>query len=164
MKVLVFHIGPDRYALRLPLVARVLPAASLKAVPLAPGYVAGLLDLHGEPVPVIDLSRLCGVAPEQVWFDTRIILVHYLVHYQAPDTGAGGWKDTSIRTLGLLAEHVIGIDTIDEGGLVDAGVAGAPFLGQVAGAEGGLLQLVELDQLLSPDVRAQLFPAREAVP
>jgi chemotaxis-related protein WspB len=75
MKVLVFSIGPDRYGLRLGAVERVLPALALKHLPLAPAFVAGLMDLHGEAVRVIDLSRLAGIEPEQVWFDTRIVLV-----------------------------------------------------------------------------------------
>lgn len=146
MKVLVFNIGPDRYALRLQVVARVLPAAALKAVPLAPSFVAGLLDLHGEAVPVIDLSRLAGIAPEQVWYDSRIVLVDY-----APD------QDSPVRTLGLLAEHVVGVDDMDAASLADSGIGGAPFLGQVSGTENGLLQLVEPAELLGADVRALLF-------
>jgi chemotaxis-related protein WspB len=147
MKVLVFHIGPERYALRLAAIARVLPVAALKAIALAPPFVAGLLDLHGEPVPVIDLSRLAGVLPEQVWFDTRIVLADYRLP-------AGG-----SATLGLLAEHVTGIEDIACGALRDPGLAGAPFLGQVASSAHGMLQLVEIDQLLTPEVRALLFPA-----
>ena len=146
MKVLVFHIGADRYGLRLGAIARVLPAASLKQLPLAPAFVAGLLDLHGEPVPVIDLSQLAGAPARQLWFDTRIILLDY------PANGA-------TRALGLLAEHVAGIDTIDPAALADSGVAGAPFLGRVAGAQAGMLQLVEPDGLLTAEVRALLFPA-----
>ena len=144
MKVLVFSIGPNRYCLRLSAIARVLPAVDLKHLPLAPGFVAGLMDLHGAPVPVIDLSRLAGFAPEQVWFDTRIILVDYPVGATA-------------RQLGLLAEHVIGIETLDETALADSGITAAPFLGQVAPAASGMLQLVDVDQLLTPDVRALLF-------
>ena len=150
MKVLVFHIGPDRYALRLAAIARVVPVAELKAIALAPPFVAGLLDLHGEPVPVIDLSRLAGVVPEQVWFDTRIVLTDYPL--------GGG----ASATLGLLAEHVIGIETVNPAQLRDGGVAGAPFLGQVASTAQGLLQLVEVDQLLGPAVRALLFPEAAA--
>jgi chemotaxis-related protein WspB len=145
MKVLVFSIGPDRYGLPLRAIRRVLPVLELKQIPLAPRFVAGLMDLHGEPVPVIDLSRLAGVDPEQVWFDTRIILVDY-----AADDG-------TLRPLGLLVEHVIGIETVDDAALADSGVGAAPFLGQVAGGAAGMLQLVELDHLLAPDVRALLF-------
>lgn len=152
MKVLVFSIGSDRYGLRLRAIARVLPVVELKQVPLAPAFVAGLMDLHGEPVPVIDLSRLAGVIPEQVWFDSRIILVDY---------PAG---DGATRPLGLLAEHVIGIETLDDAAFADSGVDAAPFLGQVAGGEAGMLQLVELDQLLTPEVRALLFQPAGAAP
>lgn len=151
MKVLVFTIGPDRYGMRLGAVVRVLPVLALKQIALAPEFVAGLMDLHGAPVPVIDLSRLAGVVPEQVWFDSRIILVDY---------PAG---DGALRRLGLLAEHVTGIETLDEAALADSGVDAAPFLGQVIGAAAGMLQLVEPGRLLSADVRALLFqPARAA--
>lgn len=151
MKVLVFYIGPDRYGLPLRAIARVLPVVALKQLPLAPGYVAGLMDLHGEPVPVIDLSRLAGVTPEQVWFDTRIILVDYAA-------AAGG----GTRPLGLQAEHVAGIDSIDPAALRESGIDSAPFLGQVAGSAHGMLQLVEVDALLTPEVRALLFQPQEA--
>ncbi|WLI90326.1 chemotaxis protein CheW [Massilia sp. R2A-15] len=142
MKVLAFSIGPDRYGLRLGSIARVLPVVELKQIPLAPPFVAGLMDLHGEPVPVIDLSRLAGFTPDAVWFDTRIVLVDYGPHQ-----------------LGLLAEHVTGVETIDDAALAGSGVDGAPFLGQVAPGAAGMLQLVEVEDLLAPDVRALLFPA-----
>lgn len=151
MKVLVFHIGSDRYGLRLGAIARVLPAAGLKALPLAPAYVAGLLDLHGEPVPVVDLSQLAGAPAHQLWFDTRIILVDYPA-------------DGGTRALGLLAEHVAGIETVDEASFADSGVAGAPFLGQVAGGEAGMLQLVEPEGLLTPEARALLFQPQAVAP
>ncbi len=149
MKVLVFQIGPDRYGLPLALTARVLPVMEMKRVPLAPDFVAGLIDLHGAPVPVIDLSRLAGIVPDQVWHDTRIILVHY-------PAAAGD------VLLGLLAEHVTGIADVAAKALQDSGIEGAPFLGQVASDAQGMLQLVQLDELLAPDVRALLFPPQEA--
>lgn len=148
MKVLVFQIGDDRYGLPLAVIARVLPAAALKQVPQAPAYVAGLMDLHGEPVPVLDLSRLAGQAPEQVWFDTRIVLVDYPV--------AGG-----TRPLGLLAEHVAGVETLAADALRDAGIDGAPFLGQVSSGAQGMLQLVDIAQLIAPDVQRLLFPQEQ---
>ena len=145
MKALVFHIGAHRYGLPLAVTKRVLPAAALKAVPLAPHCVAGLLDLAGEPVPVIDLSRLAGHTLEQVWFDTRIVLVDYPL--------PGG----AARQLGLLAEHVSGIVDVDPAALREADIGGAPFLGRVLPSPDGMLQLVELAHLLGPDVRALLF-------
>lgn len=145
MKVLVFHIGPERYALPLAAVQRVLPAAHLKALPGTPPYVAGLLDLHGEPVPVIDVSRLAGIPAEALRYDTRILLV------EVP--AAGG-----MRRVGLLAEGVAGVSTLD-GPAMDAGVVAAPWLGRVASGGAGMLQLLEPERLLAPEVAVLLFGA-----
>lgn len=148
MKALVFHIGADRYGLPLAAVARVLPAAALKQLPLAPAWVAGVLDLHGAPVPVIDLAQLAGRAPAPLRYDTRIVLVDY------PLPGGGH------HALGLLAERVAGVAKVDEHTLAETGVRGAPFLGRVASSADGMLQLVELAQLLGAEVRALLFQPR----
>jgi chemotaxis-related protein WspB len=149
MKVLAFTIGADRYGLPLQAVARVLPVMALKLIPGAPDFVAGLMDLHGTPVPVLDVSRLAGLAVEQIWLDSRIVLIDYVSDH------AAGVK----RQLGLLVEHVAGIESVADAALQDPGIDGAPFLGRVAAS----LQIVEVEQLLAPDVRALLFP-RDAVP
>jgi chemotaxis-related protein WspB len=152
MKALIFHIGPDRYALRLGAVLRVLPLLELKLLPGAPFGVAGLIDLHGVPVPVIDLCLLAGAAPAPQHYDTRIVIVDY----HAP----GGLA----HPLGLLAQRVRGVAEVAVAALRDSGVAAAPFLGQVASDADGMLQLVELAQLLPAALRAALFQPRGAQP
>jgi chemotaxis-related protein WspB len=147
MKLLVFHIGPDRYGLRLGAVQRVLPLMDLKRLPLAPPAVAGLMNLHGRTVPVIDLARLGGGAPSAEHVDTRIVVVDYA----APDG--------NVYALGLLAERVVGVQDVAERALADSGVQAAPFLGEVAGDSQGIVQLVEPQRLLPPDLRAALFQA-----
>ena len=149
MKVLVFHIGADRYGLPLRQVRRVLPVMELKGIPLAPDSVAGLMNLHGAPVPVLDLARIGGGAPSQQHFDTRIVVADYT----APD-GA-------VHALGLMAERVLGVQDVAQQDLAPSGVQAAPFLGQVAGDAQGMVQLVEVDALLPAPLRARLFPAQE---
>ncbi|KQV46735.1 MULTISPECIES: chemotaxis protein CheW [unclassified Duganella] len=148
MRVLVFHIGADRYGLPLRQVRRVLPLLELKGIPLAPDCVAGLLNLHGDPMPVIDLSRISGGAPARQHFDTRIVLVDY--------TAPGG----KVYALGLMAERVQGVQDVSTQDLAPSGVQGAPFLGRVAGDAKGLVQLVEVNDLLPAELRARLFPAQ----
>lgn len=152
MKTLIFHIGADRYGLRLRDVARVLPLLELKQLPQAPVSVAGLMDFHGQSVPVIDLCRMSDVAPAPAHFDTRIVLVNYL----APDGAA--------HLLGLLAERVLGVQDIDPALLADSGVQAAPYLGPVASDSSGIVQLVELGQLLPAALRAILFCAPATIP
>jgi chemotaxis-related protein WspB len=150
MKVLVFHIGPDRYGLPLRDVRRVLPLLELKGVPLAPDSVAGLMNLHGEPVPVIDLARISGGAPARRHFDTRIVLADYT----APDG--------TLHALGLMAERVLGVQDLAQQDLAPSGVQAAPFLGRVAGDARGMVQLVDTNALLPDELRARLFPVEAA--
>ncbi|WP_342119566.1 chemotaxis protein CheW [Pseudoduganella sp. OTU4001] len=150
MKVLVFHIGADRYGLPLRQVRRVLPLLELKGIPLAPDSVAGLMNLHGDPVPVIDLARISGGPPARQHFDTRIMVVDY--------STPGGM----LHALGLMAERVQGVQNVVEQELAPSGVQAAPFLGRVAGDALGLVQLVDVDALLPAELRARLFPAEAA--
>ena len=156
MKLLVFHIGQDRYGLRLRAVQRVLPLMELKRLPLAPPAVAGLMNLHGQPVPVIDLALLAGAIPSADQVDTRIVVVDYATPEGERDAHCMPFR----HALGLLAERVLGVQEVDESTLADSGVQAAPFLGAVAGDRAGIVQLVEPADLLPPALRAALFQPR----
>ena len=143
MRVMVFHIDQDRYALPLAAVLRVLPLARLKALPGAPVWTAGLLDLHGEAIPVIDVSVLAGKPPATARHHTRILLVETAVAGRA-------------RRLGLQCEHVVGVLDLTTA-LADTGVNAAPWLGAVAPDAAGMLQLLDPARLLAPDAADLLF-------
>jgi chemotaxis-related protein WspB len=106
------------------------------------------MDFHGRSVPVIDLCRASGLPAAADHFDTRIIVVNY----RPPEA-----PQDSSHLLGLRAERVLGVRDVDETRLAGSGVQAAPFLGQVASDAGGMLQLVELEQLLPAPLRALLF-------
>jgi chemotaxis signal transduction protein len=59
--VLVLGIGTERYGIDLPDVVEVLPLLSPTPVPGAPAVLAGVINVHGEIRPVIDLKRVLGM-------------------------------------------------------------------------------------------------------
>lgn len=152
MLFLLFRLGNDRYAIAARQVAEVLPMLETKQIPQAPAAVRGAFDFRGQPVPLIDLTQLALGRPAREQLSTRIVLVDY------PD-GRGG-----MRLLGLLAEHVTETLQRNPEDFRDAGVEvpDAPWLGRVASDAGGLVQWVEVAQLLTPELRALLFPAEAA--
>jgi chemotaxis-related protein WspB len=152
MLFLLFRLGEDRYAIEARQVAEVLPMLSVKQIPQAPASVRGAFDFRGQPVPLIDLSQLALGRPARDHLSTRIVLVH------CPD-GRGG-----TRLLGLVAEHVTETFRRQASDFRDAGVdlPDARWLGPVASDAGGLVQWVQVDELLSPELRALLFPAEAA--
>ena len=74
LPVMVLGIGKERYGIDLPDVAEVLPAVRATPVPGAAAAFSGVVNVHGEICPVLDLRRLLGIetAPEG---DPRMILL-----------------------------------------------------------------------------------------
>jgi chemotaxis-related protein WspB len=147
MLFLLFQLGRDRYALDTKRIIEVLPLVQLKLIPQAPPAVAGLFACRGETVPVVDLCQLALGRPASHSLSTRIIVVDY-----------GGDAVRDYR-LGLMAEKVTETLRRQPREFTDAGVSveGASYLGPVTNDGAGLIQRIEVDQLLTPEVHALLF-------
>ena len=152
MLFLLFRLGKDRYAIEAKQVVEVLPLLAAKQIPQAPPAVRGAFDFRGQPVPLLDLTQLALGHPVREQLSTRVVLVRH------PD-GRGGQ-----RLIGLVAEHVTETMRREPGEFRDPGVDSpeARWLGPVTPYEGGLVQWIQVDQLLSPELRALLFPAEAA--
>jgi chemotaxis signal transduction protein len=61
--VIVFTIGAVRYAVELRWVREVVSLGFVTGVPTAPTALGGVCNLHGQILPVLDLSALLGHAP-----------------------------------------------------------------------------------------------------
>ena len=72
MLFLVFELGKDRYAIEASQVVEVLHQVNFKQIPRAPAGVAGILDYHGAPVPLIDLSELALGRPSRKWMKPNV--------------------------------------------------------------------------------------------
>lgn len=156
MLFLLFQIGENRYALDTAAVVEIVPQVALKRLPSLPTGVAGVLDYHGAPVPVLDLSALTEGTPAGRRFSTRLILVR-ADHGPRPAV-----------LVGLLAERATGTLRREPADFVDPGlsVPGAGYLGQITRDEEGFVQCVRLENLLAGPVSALLHPAptTEATP
>lgn len=155
MLFLLFDLDGDRYALDAAEIVEVLALAPTKSIPGAPGWVAGMIERHGEPVPVLDVSQLALGRPARQLRSTRLVLVRY-----APDEAAQTGARDSARLLGLIVERATQTRRIERAQFLDTGVATphARWLGPVANDGAGLVQWVEIQQMLGDDVRALLFP------
>jgi len=142
MLFLLFQLGSDRYLLPAHHVQEVLPLVELKEIPQAPAGVAGVFSYHGEPVPVLDLSKFLLGRCSHSSLSTRIVLVHFRG-----------------ELLGLIAERATGTLRREESDFVPSGVTVdcAPCLGPVITDESGVIQRIELDRLLPQAVQEALF-------
>lgn len=128
-------------------ILEVLPLATLKQVPQAPAWLAGLLDYRGTPIPVVDVSALMLGRPAARHYGTRLVIVTYAA-------GAG-----EPVTLGLVAERATETIRREPEDFVPSGVEvqDARYLGPIARDERGLIQRIDVRDLLPPHVHEQLF-------
>ena len=167
MLFLLFDLDGDRYALDAAAIAEVLALAPTKSSPGAPAWVAGMFERHGEAVPVIDVSQLALGRPARQLRSTRLVLVRYRPDDAAAQTGTQDNGGEPARLLGLIVERATQTRRIERAQFLDSGIATphARWLGPVANDGMGLVQWVEVQHMLSDEVKALLFPqAADAQP
>lgn len=154
MLLLVFHAGSGRFGLEASRIVEVISVPLLRLAPRGEAWLAGLFNYRDTVVPVIDLSVLLSGRPSRMLLSTRIVVVQW----PAPD-GA-------LHPLGLLAERATETTTCDPAEFQPAGVQTpeAPYAGEILIGPEGMIQKVEVEKLLPPEVQDQLFGAPRAEP
>jgi chemotaxis-related protein WspB len=146
MLFLLFQIGKDRYVLDAGQVIEVLPFVRATQIAHAPPAIAGAFTYHGTSVPLVDTSELLLGRHARQRLSTRVVLVRY------PTTEGE-------RALGLVAENAIETIVRESTDFQRSGVTtdAAPYLGPVVTDDHGLIQWIETDKLLPPEVADALF-------
>ena len=138
--------GRCRFCLKLGDVERLLPLMQIQPVPDAPPYLAGIMNLAGEAVPVIDLARRLGLGDNQPYrLDNPVLLIH-----------AGG------RRAGLIVDEAFGIkrvprEAVRGEALFRDGLP--PVLGAVVMDDGSAL-LLDSSRILDIDLSGLAEPLR----
>lgn len=131
-------VGRDEYGVPCIVVREIVRYARLALIPGASDVIAGALNYRGTVVPVIDVPRRLGIGPTRLDLKTPILVV-----------------DVHGSYVGLLVDRVADVVTLD-GALLEhapGGLADSHFVAAAASVAGRLLQLFDLDELVS---RAEL--------
>lgn len=147
MLFLLTQVKHASYAVSALDVVEVVPRVELLAIPKAPAFVAGLLNYRGTAVPVLDLCELMHGQPCAAVFASRIVLVHYR------------HQRSTLHVLGLIVTRVT--ETLERARedfhtSTLSGVA-TPYLAEVTPYRNGLVQLIDIEQLLPSEVHSMLF-------
>jgi len=129
--VLVTTAGVE-HALPAERVLEVLPMVALTPVPTAPRWLAGVLDLRGTAVAVIDLRERLGLPAPEPGLDAQILVVEH----------AGARS-------GLLVDGVGGFVAAPGGvGLPEGPIAEVALVAGLARPEGRLVLVLDVGRLL----------------
>jgi purine-binding chemotaxis protein CheW len=93
-------IEQEVFAVPVETVQEILAMRTLFRIPDAPPYLAGLIDVRGRGVPVIDLRVKLGLPPAQATENTRILVL------EVPASGR-------TLVLGLVADRVFEVAALD---------------------------------------------------
>lgn len=141
MLFILFSIGPARYALPVDRIVEVVPLVQVQAIPQAPPAVTGLMNYRGRSVPVIDLRIQLLNQPSELNLSTRIVILQ-------PDS------DKS-HLIGLVAEKATETERFrtDEFQPQTLQMPEALQLGPVRVSSQGMVQMVQPENLLSPEMK-----------
>lgn len=134
--ILVFTLNESRYALPLSSVIRVIRVVEVTPLLNSPECIPGVINLHGKVVPVIDLRPRLGLPQREMLLDDRCIIAQ-----------------TTLRTVAVLADSVVGVSELADRALVCA-TQTKPSSGSVKGLvklADELIAVFDVDQFLSPD-------------
>ena len=143
-----FVIVEQQYALPLSVVERVLPMVAVSPLPHAPSIALGVINLHGQIIPVLDIRRRLG-------FPTRDygLTAHLLV------------ARTHRRILALPVDEVWGVQEVPAEAVVPPHAI-LPHLSHVAGIvmlTDGLLVIQDLEDFLSLEEERRLTEALKEI-
>lgn len=134
ISLVVFRVDGALFALHLNAVERVLWMVDLMPLPEAPGALCGLLNYHGQAIPVADVRRRMGWKPRPFHIDDRLLVTR-----------------TSLRRLALTADFVrdvveVPADQVEPASLL---LPAASFLQGIASLRGEILLIHDLERWLS---------------
>ena len=142
--LLTVDVGEHRCGLRVEDVVEVHAAVRVDLLPGAPDPVVGVVNRHGQPLPVLDLRRRLGLPTRPARADDRLVVV------RMPDREVGVLVDAAVDVVTVPAA------TLDEA--VATGTGAALSLGVVVLPD-GLLVVLDTAAFLSTTQTAALDDA-----
>lgn len=141
-----FSLGEQRYALRLSAVDRVIRAVEISPLPQAPEIVAGIINLHGQVIPVINMRRRFHLPERDIALTDCLVIAH-----------------TARRLAGLVVDAVTGVIEYPEQSIAGAEsiLPGLEYLEGVVKLQDGLVLIHDLDKFLSLEEESSLTQALE---
>lgn len=137
-QVLTFRLAGEEYGLGILAVQEIRGWSPVTAIPHAPPWVLGVIDLRGVVVPIIDLRRRLGLAPAQFGPATVVIVLRVSTGFDE-------------RTVGLVVDAVSDVYDIESSALrqlPDVGShAAREMISGLAHADGKTLILLDAGRL-----------------
>lgn len=139
--LVTFVLDDRRYALHMDAVVKVIRIVEISPLPRAPEIVVGVINIHGDVVPIIDARQRFGLPKREILLSDQLIIAY-----------AGQ------RKVGLIVDEVEGVIEYAEQDIVAAKsiLPDSEYVEGVLKLSDGLLLIHDLDQFLSLEEASSL--------
>ncbi len=142
-QIVVFELGSEHFGVDIASVESIIKMQSITKLPCAaPHFVEGVTNLHGKVLPVIDLHKRFGMVPQDADKNSRIII-------SKVNQAKFGMIVDGVREVLTVPEQVVepprAITSVD-----------SAIITGIAKIYGGLLIMLDVDQILSAEEQADL--------
>lgn len=150
--LVVFRLARQSYALPVELVMQIISMVAITPIPQVSDVVEGIINVHGEIVPVVNLGRHLGLQKTPLQLYTPILLV------QTSEGIVGLIVDEVTNVLGFPGDQIT--RPVD---ILPKGLGQAPVLQGLTYSEGNMVSLLDLDHLFLPEQMQVLSQAMDAL-
>lgn len=139
LHLVMFHLDTEEYGVDIGRVQEIIRVGQITAVPNAPEFIRGVINLRGRIIPVLDLRKRLALPGAPMDKYSRIMVV-----------------ETGTKVLGLLVDRVSQVVRLPQSS-VDAPPEdieeSRSFVRGIGKLESRLIMIVELDRVLAKDAR-----------
>jgi purine-binding chemotaxis protein CheW len=135
-EIVLFSLDEPRYAVAASHVIRVVRAVEVTPLPKAPDTIMGVINFHGEILPVIDIRRLFRLPSRDIRLEDQFIIVR-----------------TSHRRAVIVVDSVIGVHLLDQHqqGEIQEAFPFTEYVSGIVSIQQSLILINDLDAFLSLD-------------
>lgn len=131
--IISLNLDDKIYAIDTAQVEKVILAVEIQKLPKAPEIVRGIINFHGEIIPVIDTSKLFHTTQREININDKIIIAY-----------------TEKRKIALIADSVNGLFSYTEEELIvpDNIIKGIKFIKGIIKRENQIIMIYDLDTFI----------------
>jgi purine-binding chemotaxis protein CheW len=138
-QLVVFTLGEEEFGVDISQVREIVRLVQITYLPKAPAFIEGVVNLRGQVLAVIDLSKRLGISSRERGENTRIIVV------EVGENTVGMLVDSVSEVLRLPSEFVEEVPSLVETEVPEHYIRGVGKL------KDRLLVLLDLNRILTPD-------------
>ena len=134
-KIICFLVSGQRFGIRLTEINKIIRAVEITPVPNGPGYLCGIIDMHGEVIPVLNMHVRIGLPDRPTRVEDRFIIA-----------------DVKNRVLALRVDEVTEIIENAENQYLDAeSISSDLEIHGIIKSKDGLILIYNLETFLSSE-------------